>query len=132
MNQTNFNNKNSNPQPNKNSTMKPEPKEKKQKGSKIKKEKETNWDEIEDILNDFKNKDKYNCNFTGCGSPNEIRECVFCNMYFCNEHVRQPIHDCSYLKNMRNFNADYYKNWINTKIDNLEKERNKKEKPKKK
>lgn len=86
-----------------------------------------NWDEIDNLLNEFQVKDKTICNFTGCNSGNEIRECVFCNMIFCNAHVRQPIHDCNYLKNIPNYNADYYKNKINKKIDNLEKDRNKKD-----
>lgn len=84
------------------------------------------------MLNDFEHKDKNNCNFNGCRLLNEIRECVFCNMNFCNEHIRQPIHDCNYLKNIPNFNADFYKNKVTKKIENLEKDRNKKEKPKKK
>ncbi len=117
---------------NKNSNTKAEPKGKKQKVAKNKNDNEDNWDEIDNMLNNFKEKDKNNCNLLGCGSPTEIRECVFCNMNFCNQHIRQPIHECGYLKNMPNFNSDYYKNKVNKRIDELEKERNKKEKPKKK
>jgi len=124
LNVDNYNKKNVNP--------KNEQKGKKQKSGKNKKDREDNWEEIENMLDNFKLKDKNQCNFTGCASEIEIRECVFCYSNFCNQHVRQPIHDCIYLKNMPNFNADYYKNKINKKIDTLEKERNKKENSKKK
>jgi predicted nucleic acid binding AN1-type Zn finger protein len=91
-----------------------------------------NWDEIENMLESFKEKDKNNCHLFNCGSSLGIKECVFCNMIFCIEHIRQPIHDCNYLKNMPNVNSEFYKNRINQKIENLEKERNAKPKKKKK
>jgi len=112
--------------------VKIEQKSKKKKNGNNRDVNEDNWDEIENMLNDFKQKDKNVCNFFGCGSKNEVRDCVFCIMNYCNQHIRQPIHECSYLKNMPNYNADYYKNKVSQKIELLEKDRNKKEKQKKK
>ena len=95
-NNNNNNNKNNNQQEKK-EKIKSQPQKKSKKENK---KPEDDWDEIENMLDSFKEKDKNICHLFNCGSSLGVKECVFCNMIFCIEHIRQPIHDCNYLKNM--------------------------------
>jgi hypothetical protein len=71
-------------------------------------------------------KEKLECGQEYCSVETNLDNCFSCGHPFCPAHYRQVCHDCVNLYNDNKSNNPSLKEKLNKKINNMEKDRNKK------